>query len=265
MIDYRNPPILTVRGLTKSFDGKRILNDVSFNVQNGEVIGILGRSGSGKSTLLRCLNYLETPDEGCIHLNNERIGYNTNGKLASSNELAFQRSKMSMVFQHFNLWIHKTVLENIVEGPIWVKGRSKLEAQNNAYRLLEQIGLQHKANAYPITLSGGQQQRVSIARALAMEPQILLFDEPTSALDPELVNEVLSVMSDLARKGTTMLLVTHEIRFAMKICDRILYLNEGVIMAEGTPEELLARPDSDEVKQFLTSSLLEHGENHANI
>ncbi|WP_372557020.1 amino acid ABC transporter ATP-binding protein [Acinetobacter pittii] len=265
MINYRNPPILTVDGLSKSYGGKKILNNVSFNIQNGEVVGILGRSGSGKSTLLRCLNYLEHPDEGNIFLNSEKIGFNTNGKIASSTELALQRSKMSMVFQHFNLWVHKTVLENIIEGPIWVKGQSKAEAELSAHKLLNQIGLQNKANAYPITLSGGQQQRVSIARALAMEPQVILFDEPTSALDPELVNEVLSVMSELARNGTTMLLVTHEIRFAMQVCDRILYLSEGEIVAEGTPKELLARDDRDEVKQFLISAGIESGEYHANI
>lgn len=248
-------PLLRVNALGKSFQGRPVLSDVSFDVNASEVIGVIGRSGSGKSTLLRCLNMLERPDHGTISLDGEEIGFEGPQRRAvSTRTLARQRAMMSMVFQHFNLWPHLTVLQNVIEGPVTVRGVARDVAIEHAMALLKRIGLASKADAYPVTLSGGQQQRVSIARALAMQPKVILFDEPTSALDPELVGEVLAVMTDLANTGTTMMVVTHEIRFALQVCDRILYLDQGKIADQDTPEALLARPDTSAVRRFIGSA-----------
>lgn len=249
--------LLSVEHLGKSFHGRRVLDDISFDVQAGEVIGLIGRIGSGKSTLLRCLNMLERPDAGRIRLDSEEIGFQgPQRKSVSAHALARQRAAMGMVFQHFNLWPHRTVLQNVTEGPVTVLGVPRAQAVARATAILERIGLAAKADAYPVTLSGGQQQRVSIARALAMQPQLILFDEPTSALDPELVAEVLAVMTDLARTGTTMLVVTHEMRFAFEVCHRILHLDQGRVADAGTPTALLARPADSPVRAFLGVAVL---------
>ncbi|MCM2448255.1 amino acid ABC transporter ATP-binding protein [Rahnella sp. CG8] len=249
------PPLLRVKSLGKSFAGRPVLSDISFQVHTAEVIGLIGRSGSGKSTLLRCLNRLEHPDTGRIWLADEEIGFQgTKRHPARAGTLARQRAAMSMVFQHFNLWPHRTVLQNVTEGPISVRGVPRDLAIAQAMAILTRIGLASKAHAYPVTLSGGQQQRVSIARALAMQPRLILFDEPTSALDPELVGEVLSVMTDLAGSGTTMLVVTHEMRFALRVCHRILFLDQGRIVDQGTPAALLQRPPDTAIRRFLASS-----------
>ncbi|MFT4191887.1 MAG: amino acid ABC transporter ATP-binding protein [Comamonas sp.] len=249
-------PLLRVEGLGKTFQGRRVLDGVSFGVAAGEVIGIIGRSGSGKSTLLRCLNRLERPDAGVVMLDGQAIGAPGRGwPLAGAGQLARQRAAMAMVFQHFNLWPHRTVLQNVTEGPIAVRGVPRAQAEAQALEILARIGLAAQAHAYPVTLSGGQQQRVSIARALAMRPRLILFDEPTSALDPELVGEVLAVMSDLARSGTTMLVVTHEMRFAFEVCDRILYLDGGRLVDQGSPAQLLRRPAGSPIQVFLGSAL----------
>ena len=245
-------PLLRVEGLCKSFRGQPILSDISFEVRSGEVVGLIGRSGSGKSTLLRCLNMLESRDAGRVRLGGEEIGFEgARRRLVSSRVLARQRARMAMVFQHFNLWPHRTVLQNVTEGPIAVLGVPREQASQQAMEILERIGLKTKADVYPVTLSGGQQQRVSIARAIAMQPQLMLFDEPTSALDPELVDEVLAVVADLAQGGTTMLIVTHEMRFAFEVCHRILYLEHGRIADDGTPAALLQRPADTSVRTFI--------------
>uniref|UniRef100_UPI0038B488D3 amino acid ABC transporter ATP-binding protein n=1 Tax=Pseudothauera nasutitermitis TaxID=2565930 RepID=UPI0038B488D3 len=248
--------MLSVERLGKSFHGRRVLDDISFDVRAGEVIGLIGRSGSGKSTLLRCLNMLERPDVGRIRLDGEEIGFQGGQRRAvPARVLARQRAAMGMVFQHFNLWPHRTVLQNVMEGPVAVLGVPHAEAASRAMVILERIGLAAKAGSYPVTLSGGQQQRVSIARAVAMQPRLILFDEPTSALDPELVAEVLAVMTDLARSGTTMLVVTHEMRFAFEVCHRILYLDQGRVADGGTPAALLARPAGSPVRGFLGAAV----------
>ena len=246
------PALLRVENLGKSFKGRKVLDDVSFELAAGEVLGMLGSSGSGKSTLLRCLNLLERPDTGQVWLGDESIGSQGPGhRPASARTLARQRASMAMVFQHFNLWPHRTVLENVTEGPRTVRKMSPSDAVKTGLELLERMGLKDKAHAYPITLSGGQQQRVAIARALAMEPRLILFDEPTSALDPELVSDVLEVMTDLALRGTTMIVVTHEINFAMDVCHRILLLDQGRIVDDAAPRELLDRPASAPIRRFI--------------
>jgi len=248
--------LLSVAGLCKSFLGRNVLDDISFDVQPGEVIGLIGRSGSGKSTLLRCLNFLERPDHGEIRLDGATLGLRgRQWPFLAARALARQRAAMTMVFQHFNLWPHRTVLQNVTEGPVNVLHLPRKQAEAKALEILERIGLASKAHAYPVTLSGGQQQRVAIARALAMEPQLILFDEPTSALDPELVGEVLAVMADLARSGTTMLVVTHEMRFAFEICNRIFYLDHGRLADQGTPAQLQQRPADSPVQAFLGTAL----------
>lgn len=249
-------PLLSVAHLGKSFHGRRVLDDISFEVHAGEVIGLIGRSGSGKSTLLRCLNMLEHPDAGHIRLDGEEIGFQgAHRRTVPARVLARQRAAMGMVFQHFNLWPHRSVLQNVMEGPVAVLGLPRAQAADRAMAMLTRMHLAAKADAYPVTLSGGQQQRVSIARALAMQPQLILFDEPTSALDPELVAEVLAVMTDLARSGTTMVVVTHEMRFAFEVCHRILYLDHGRVADEGTPAALLARPADAPVRGFLGTAV----------
>jgi polar amino acid transport system ATP-binding protein len=251
-------PLLVVDRLSKSFGAHRVLNSISLEVDSGDVTCIVGPSGSGKSTLLRCLNRLEVPTEGVVYLEGEPVGLSwRNGKLYEMRpaELAFQRQSMGMVFQGFHLFPHKTALENIIEAPIIVKKKSRAEAIGEARILLEKVGLAEKADAYPHQLSGGQQQRVAIARSLAIKPKLMLFDEPTSALDPELVGEVLGVMRQLAEDGMTMLVVTHEMSFAREVCDRVVFMDDGAIVEEGPPQEVLGRPQHARTRAFLARVL----------
>ncbi|MCY0389494.1 amino acid ABC transporter ATP-binding protein [Robbsia sp. Bb-Pol-6] len=248
-------PALQVTNLVKSFGAQRILDDVSFTVQRGEVVCVLGPSGSGKSTLLRCLNWLSPPDAGIVRIGGERIGMRDlpDGRAAPRPEkdIRRQRSRIGMVFQSFNLWPHLTVLQNVMEGLLSVQRRSRLDAGARAVEALRQVGLGHKHGAYPASLSGGQQQRVGIARTLAMAPEIILFDEPTSALDPELVGEVLTVMRGLAATSTTMIVVTHEIGFARDVGDRVIFMDGGRIVEQGAPRNVLDHPASERLGQFL--------------
>ena len=224
------------------------MKDVSINIQKGEKIVIIGPSGSGKSTFLRCLNRLETPDGG-------QILFEGNDLTDPATNLDQCRQKMGMVFQHFNLFPHLTVLQNITLAPVTLKLKTQEEAEKEAMQLLERIGLPDKANVYPATLSGGQKQRIAIVRSLAMHPDVMLFDEPTSALDPEMVGEVLEVMKDLAREGMTMVVVTHEMGFAREVADRVLFMNEGYIEEEGTPDDIFQHPKSERLQQFFKSIL----------
>ena len=240
--------MLKTKGLKKSFGKNEILKGIDTEIKKGEVVCIIGPSGSGKSTFLRCLNLLEEPTEGTVILDDVVI--NTGGV-----DINKMREKLGMVFQNFNLFPHKTVLENITIGPIQVLKKDKKEADEKAMELLEVVGLKDKAFEYPSSLSGGQKQRVAIVRALAMEPEAMLFDEPTSALDPEMVGEVLDVMKDLARQGMTMVIVTHEIGFAREVADRVLFLDEGELIEEGTPSELFDNPKQERVKDFLSKVL----------
>ena len=242
---------LRVMNLKKCFGHLEILKGISMAAHRGDVIAILGSSGSGKSTFLRCLNLLEEPTEGEIWIAGKRT--RMSGGLTGQREVNALRTKLGMVFQNFNLWSCKTVLENIAEAPIHVLGIAKREAWLRAEELLLKVGLADKCHAYPSHLSGGQQQRVAIARALAMEPEILLFDEPTSALDPELVGEVLKVIRSLADEGRTMLIVTHELAFAHQVSNRVVFLHQGQIEEEGTPDELFSKPSSPRLKQFLSA------------
>lgn len=241
--------------ITKSFGQLPVLLGVSLAVKQGEVVCILGPSGSGKSTLLRCLNWLSPPTTGEVWLRNERLGVTSNerGELKplSDAQLRRQRRRIGMVFQSFNLWPHRTAVENIMEGPVVVLKQTKKAAKEKALQLMQRVGLGDKPDVYPARLSGGQQQRVAIARALAMEPEILLFDEPTSALDPELVGEVLDVMKALAAQHTTMIVVTHEIGFANEAADRIVFMDGGMIIEEGKPQNFLTAPKEVRSKQFL--------------
>jgi ABC-type histidine transport system ATPase subunit len=251
-------PALEVEDLHKRFGALEVLKGVSIRAQNGDVISMLGSSGSGKSTLLRCINLLETPDSGAVHVNGELIRMKrtaTGAKPADHRQVDRIRTKLGMVFQSFNLWSHMTVLENVIEAPVHVLKKPKAEAIERAEALLAKVGIADKRNHYPAHLSGGQQQRAAIARALAMEPQVMLFDEPTSALDPELVGEVLKVMRDLAREGRTMLIVTHEIGFAREVSSRTVFLHQGRIEEEGAPRELFGNPRSERLRQFLASHL----------
>jgi len=241
----------------KRFGDNHVLRGVSLDVANGEVISLIGRSGSGKTTLLRCINHLESLDAGRITVAGESIGYREQGGTLAElpeRKVAINRRRIGIVFQHFNLFPHMTALENIVEAPIRVLGTKKAEAERYGRELLDRVGLADKADAYPSTLSGGQQQRVAIARALAMRPMLMLFDEPTSALDPELVGEVLDVMRSLADEGMTMIVVTHELRFASEVSDRIVFMNEGRIVEVGPPAEVLAAPATDALRSFLSRS-----------
>jgi polar amino acid transport system ATP-binding protein len=252
------PPLLVVDRLSKSFGTHRVLKSISMSVASGDVTCIVGPSGSGKSTLLRCLNRLEVPTDGVVYLEGEPVGLRwRNGRLYEMRpaELAFQRQSMGMVFQGFHLFPHKTALENIIEAPIVVKKKSRREAIGDARILLEKVGLAEKADAYPHQLSGGQQQRVAIARSLAIRPKLMLFDEPTSALDPELVGEVLGVMRQLAEEGMTMLVVTHEMSFAREVCDRVVFMDDGSIVEEGPPQDVLGRPAHARTRSFLARVL----------
>lgn len=245
---------LVVKGITKSFNGEQVLKGLSLEADEGDVISIIGSSGSGKSTFLRCMNLLEMPDDGEIIVRGETLKFKTNkGKreAASSKQVERIRAQLSMVFQGFNLWQHMTLLRNVTEAPIHVLGISKKEARDKAMSLLDRVGLAERAHYYPSQLSGGQQQRGAIARALAMNPEVMLFDEPTSALDPELVGEVLRVMRELADEGRTMVVVTHEMNFARGVSSKVIYLHEGLIEEEGKPEDVLGNPSSERLQHFL--------------
>jgi polar amino acid transport system ATP-binding protein len=243
--------VLDVAGVSKKFGELEVLADVSFQVDKGETVCVLGPSGSGKSTLLRCINWLERPDAGQIYLNGEQVGVNGAGIVMSDRELSKVRTRIGMVFQHFALWPHLTVLQNLMEAPVQVQRRPKAEVRDEALALLAKVGLVEKRDAFPARLSGGQKQRVGIARALAMRPDLLLFDEPTSALDPELVGEVLVVMRDLAREGMTMVIVTHEMGFAREAATRVLFLDRGRVVETGVPERFFGTPETERARQFL--------------
>jgi polar amino acid transport system ATP-binding protein len=251
-------PLLRVRGLRKSFGATTVLDGIDLDVHRGEVTVLLGPSGSGKSTLLRCLNHLEKPDAGFVGLGDELVGYqHRRGRLyeLSSAEITRQRARIGMVFQQFNLFPHLTVLENVTEGPISVRGVPRGRAEERARALLHSVGIVGRDRAYPTQLSGGQQQRVAIARALAMDPELILFDEPTSALDPELVGDVLAAIKDVARTGQTMVVVTHEIGFAREVADRVVFLDGGQIVESGPPSEVLDNPRTDRARSFLAAVL----------
>lgn len=250
------PIALDLQDIHKSYGSLEVLKGVSLTAYDGDVISILGSSGSGKSTLLRCINLLEKPSSGKIFVGQEELLLTPkSGELVAKNpkQLEKLRSEIGFVFQSFNLWPHKTILENITEAPIHVLGIDKQTAVAEAERLLDKVGLLDKKSAYPDNLSGGQRQRVAIARALAMKPKVLLFDEPTSALDPELVNEVLAVMRELASEGRTMLIVTHEMRFAKEVSTKVVFLHQGRIEEMGTPTEVFENPKSERVKEFMAS------------
>ncbi|WP_172214892.1 amino acid ABC transporter ATP-binding protein [Nocardioides sp. zg-DK7169] len=234
----------------KWFGSLHVLQDIQLSIGRGEVVVVIGPSGSGKSTLCRAINRLETIDKGTISLDGQPLPQE--GK-----QLAALRADVGMVFQSFNLFAHKTILENVTLGPIKVRKQSKADAEKRARELLDRVGVGHQADKYPAQLSGGQQQRVAIARALAMEPKVMLFDEPTSALDPEMISEVLEVMVDLARRGMTMVVVTHEMGFARTAADRVVFMSDGAIVEENTPEEFFTNPQSDRAKDFL-GKILKH-------
>ncbi|MBU8604564.1 MULTISPECIES: amino acid ABC transporter ATP-binding protein [Bacillus] len=240
--------IIRVEKLNKYFGELHVLKDIDLTVYENDVVVLIGASGSGKSTLLRCMNFLEIKNDGDIIIDGSPV----HPKRDQLNEM---RQKIGMVFQHFNLFPHKTVLENIIEAPVMVKKTKKAQAIAEASTLLEKVGLADKANVYPSKLSGGQKQRVAIARSLAMKPDVMLFDEPTSALDPELVGEVLQTMKSLAKEGMTMVIVTHEMGFAKEVADRIVYMHEGRIVEEGVPSELFDSPREERTKLFLSSIL----------
>ena len=240
--------MIRVNNLHKSFEKNEVLKGINEHIEKGEVVVVIGPSGSGKSTFLRCLNLLEVPTSGEIIFE----GKNITDKKVDINKI---REKMGMVFQQFNLFPHKTVLDNLTIASIKVKGVSKADAEKKAKELLDRVGLLNKADAYPSSLSGGQKQRIAIARALAMDPDVMLFDEPTSALDPEMVGEVLNVMKELAKEGMTMVVVTHEMGFAREVGDRILFMDKGNIMEEGTPEEIFSNPKNPRTIDFLSKVL----------
>jgi octopine/nopaline transport system ATP-binding protein len=252
-------PAVAVRDLHKRFGALEVLKGVSLSAADGDVISILGASGSGKSTMLRCINMLEVPDEGMVTVGGEQILLRPKrggGREPSDRaQIDRIRTQLGMVFQSFNLWSHMTVLENVIEAPVHVLKKPKAEAVERAEALLAKVGIADKRDHYPAHLSGGQQQRAAIARALAMEPQVMLFDEPTSALDPELVGEVLRVMRDLAEEGRTMLIVTHEIGFAREVSTRTVFLHQGRIEEEGPPKDVFGNPRSERLRQFLASHL----------
>ena len=251
-------PILKIQNIHKHFGELGVLHGVSLTARSGDVISLIGSSGSGKSTFLRCINLLETPDQGEIELDGQAITFSTNraGQRVCDDEHQVQnlRSRIAMVFQQFNLWSHLTVLQNVSEAPIRVQGLSRQEAHDCGMAFLEKVGIADKADVYPAFLSGGQQQRAAIARALAMRPEAILFDEPTSALDPELVGEVLAVMRQLAEEGTTMIVVTHEMSFARDVSNKALFLHDGKIEEQGDPQQMFRSPDSQRLQQFLSKA-----------
>ncbi|MHA6667865.1 amino acid ABC transporter ATP-binding protein [Homoserinimonas sp. A447] len=255
MTPSEKPAVLDIRGITKQFGDNLALNGVDLTVNEGDVVAILGPSGSGKSTLVRCIHQLQSIDGGAMYLDGTLLGYESvKGTVRPLPDRAIerQRRQMGMVFQQFNLFPHWTVLRNITEAPIKVHGQSPAEARERAMHLLERVGLVDKADAHPRQLSGGQQQRVAIARAVAPRPRVLLFDEPTSSLDPELVDEVLTVMKDLAETGITMVVVTHEMNFARDVADRCVFMAQGVVVEEGEAFEFFARPKTDRLRSFLS-------------
>ena len=239
--------MIEIKNLHKYFGDLEVLRGIDLTVDESEVVCLIGSSGSGKSTLLRCINFLEEKNEGEIYID---------GQLVTAKDINQIRQKVGMVFQRFNLFPHMTVLQNVMEGPITVKKMDQKKARELAMALLEKVNLLDKADEYPAMLSGGQQQRVAIARALAMEPKVILFDEPTSALDPELVGEVLGVMNDLAKEGRTMIIVTHEMGFAKEVADRVIFIHEGQIAEEGTPEDIFDRPENERLQNFLGQILV---------
>jgi cystine transport system ATP-binding protein len=243
------PPLLDVHGLSKSFGSTRVLESIDLRVGRGEVLVLIGPSGSGKTTLLRCLNGLEIADGGTVEVAGARAIDFSN--TPPPKVLAALRDRSAMVFQHYNLFPHKTVLENIIEGPVVVQKRPRPEALEEALGLLERVGLSEKKDSYPFELSGGQQQRVGIVRALALKPQLLLFDEPTSALDPELIGDVLGLMKELAVEGWTMVIVTHELQFAREVADEVAFMDDGVIVERGTAQQMFSAPTHERTRQFL--------------
>ncbi|NYG06083.1 polar amino acid transport system ATP-binding protein [Phycicoccus badiiscoriae] len=251
----RGAPLVHAVNVTKAFHGNQVLKGIDMDVHPGEVVCLLGPSGSGKTTFLRCINQLESIDGGRIWVDGDLMGYADRGGTLhhlTDKQIAAQRREIGMVFQRFNLFPHKTALENIMEAPIQVKGEKKSEVRKRALALLDQVGLKDKPSAYPAQLSGGQQQRIAIARALAMQPKLMLFDEPTSALDPELVGEVLKVMRQLAKDGMTMIVVTHEMSFAREVADRVVFMDGGVVVEEGPPSEVISNPQHARTKSFLS-------------
>ncbi|MDQ6600253.1 amino acid ABC transporter ATP-binding protein [Bacillus salipaludis] len=240
--------MISIKGLYKQFDQLEVLKGIDLEVEKGKVVVIIGPSGSGKTTMLRCLNVLETPTKGVISIEGKSLDFSNP---VSKKNIASFRRLTGMVFQNYNLFPHKTAVENVMEGPIIVKGQSKDTARKKAVSLLEKVGLGDKIDYYPAQLSGGQQQRVGIARALAMEPEVMLFDEPTSALDPELVGEVLKVMKDLAQEGMTMIVVTHEMRFAREAADEVIFMDQGVVVERNKPEEIFTNPKEERTRKFL--------------
>jgi glutamate transport system ATP-binding protein len=243
-------PLVVLDHVDKWFGSLHVLQDIELSIGKGEVVVVIGPSGSGKSTLCRTINRLETIDKGTISLDGQELPQEGKG-------LAALRADVGMVFQSFNLFAHKTILENVTLGPIKVRKQSKADAEKRARELLERVGVAHQADKYPAQLSGGQQQRVAIARALAMDPKVMLFDEPTSALDPEMISEVLEVMVDLAKRGMTMVVVTHEMGFARTAADRVVFMSDGAIVEENTPDEFFTNPKSDRAKDFL-GKILKH-------
>ncbi len=243
-----NGYLVELEGVTKRFGDNVVLNDIDLSIGRGEAVVVAGPSGSGKSTMLRCINGLESVDEGDVRFDGHSIA-------KAGKDIYRYRAEIGMVFQAFNLFPHKTVLENIVLGPVEVKGEDREVARDKARKFLDVVGIPEKADSYPADLSGGQQQRVAIARALAMEPKLMLFDEPTSALDPEMIREVLDVMRNLAREGMTMVVVTHEMGFAREVCDRIVFIDEGVIVEQAPPDEFFAGAKSERAREFVDKIL----------
>jgi len=252
------PLMVDARAVRKSFGSNEVLKGITLQVQQGQVLCLLGPSGSGKSTFLRCINHLETINGGRLYVEGELMGFREGTDAIyemKPNAIAKQRSEIGMVFQRFNLFPHLTAIENVIEAPIGVKKLSKADATKKGLELLASVGLSDKADHYPAQLSGGQQQRVAIARALAMEPKLMLFDEPTSALDPELVGDVLDVMRNLAKSGMTMIVVTHEIGFAREVADRVVFMDSGVVVEDGTPSQVIDKPQNARTKAFINSVL----------
>lgn len=256
LTEETDPASIEVRNLHKSFGRLEVIKGVSLKARQGDVVSIIGASGSGKSTFLRCINLLELPSSGDILLRGEAVKFreSRHGRVpADKRQVERFRSQLGMVFQSFNLWQHMTILQNVTEGPVQILRQSKAEATQRAETILQRVGLWEKRDQYPAFLSGGQQQRAAIARALAMEPQVMLFDEPTSALDPELVGEVLRVIRDLAEEGRTMILVTHEMKFARDVSSQVVYLHEGIVEEQGSPEQVFGNPASDRCRRFVQS------------